>query len=105
MTRFLGWQRPATFRMAQPTPADAARATGRLAVELRDDAGPVPAGGLAPAVVAAGLEAGWILNATGPSTLRLAPPLTVPVAELERFAAALPGLVASALTPAEGDRP
>ena len=63
------------------------------------------AGGLAPAVVAAGLEAGWILNATGPSTLRLAPPLTVPVAELERFAAALPGLVAAALTPAEGDRP
>ena len=46
-----------------------------------------------------------ILNATGPSTLRLAPPLTVPVAELERFAAALPGLVAAALTPAEGDRP
>jgi len=27
------------------------------------------------------------------------------VAELERFAAALPGLVAAALTPAEGDRP
>ena len=76
-----------------------------IGVDLADPAGPVPAGGLAPAVVAAGLEAGWILNATGPSTLRLAPPLTVPVAELERFAAALPGLVAAALTPAEGDRP
>ena len=76
-----------------------------IGVDLADPAGPVPAGGLAPAVVAAGLEAGWILNATGPSTLRLAPPLTVPVTELERFAAALPGLVAAALTPAEGDRP
>ena len=76
-----------------------------IGVDLADPAGPAPAGGLAPAVVAAGLEAGWILNATGPSTLRLAPPLTVPVAELERFAAALPGLVAAALTPAEGDRP
>lgn len=43
MIRFLGWQRPATFRMAQPTPADAARATGLLSVELRDEAGPVPA--------------------------------------------------------------
>ncbi|MBU8762889.1 acetylornithine transaminase [Micrococcus luteus] len=76
-----------------------------IGVDLADPAGPAPAGGLAPAVVAAGLEAGWILNATGPSTLRLAPPLTVPVAELERFAAALPGLVAAALTPAKGDRP
>jgi len=76
-----------------------------IGVDLAGPAGPAPAGGLAPAVVAAGLEAGWILNATGPSTLRLAPPLTVPVAELERFAAALPGLVAAALNPAEGDRP
>lgn len=54
-------------------------------------------GGLAPAVVRAGLDAGWILNATGPCTLRLAPPLVVDLADLDRFAEALPGLVHAAM--------
>ncbi len=38
----------------------------------------------APDVVRAGLEAGLVLNATGPSTLRFLPPLIVGEAEIER---------------------
>lgn len=64
-----------------------------------------PDGGPAPAVVTAALAAGWIINATGPDTLRLAPPLNVPMDELERFARELPALVAAARTTPEGDRP
>ena len=64
-----------------------------IGVDLADPAGPAPAGGLAPAVVAAGLEAGWILNATGPSTLRLAPPLTVPVADTARVLERMVGVI------------
>ena len=72
-----------------------------IGVDLAGPRGPVPDGGLAPAVVAAGLEAGWILNATGPDTLRLAPPLIIAAEELERFVELLPALVAAATT--EGD--
>lgn len=68
-----------------------------IGVDLAAPATGVPDGGLAPAVVRAGLEAGWILNATGPDTLRLAPPLIIGRADLDRFADALPGLVAAAL--------
>ena len=67
-----------------------------IGVDLADDAAASPAGGLAPAVVRAGLDAGWILNATGPRTLRLAPPLNVEAADLDRFADALPALVRAA---------
>ena len=72
-----------------------------IGVDLAAPRGPVPDGGLAPAVVAAGLEAGWILNATGPDTLRLAPPLVIAAEDLERFVELLPALVAAATT--EGD--
>ncbi|WP_372699934.1 acetylornithine transaminase [Arthrobacter sp. JSM 101049] len=50
----------------------------------------------APAVVRAGLEAGFILNSTGPASLRLAPPLIVTAGQLQRFIEALPGLYATA---------
>ena len=97
--------RAAALLRALPEVA-AVRAHGLwIGVDLAPLAGGAPEGGPAPAVVAAGLEAGWILNATGPDTLRLAPPLIVPVEELERFARALPALVAAAQTPDEGDRP
>lgn len=67
-----------------------------IGVDLAEPPAGVPDGGLAPAVVRAGLEAGWILNATGPDTLRLAPPLVVDPADLDRFVEALPGLVRAA---------
>src|SRR5699024_3246159 len=57
----------------------------------------------APAVTRAALEAGFLLNAPDPSTLRLAPPLIITEAELATFTAALPGLLDAADT-AEGDR-
>lgn len=81
---------------AEPAVAAVRRYGLWIGVDLAAPQGPEPEGGLAPAVVRAGLEAGWILNATGPRTLRLAPPLTIPAAELERFAAELPRLVAAA---------
>ena len=60
---------------------------------------------IAPAVVTAALEAGFILNAPEPSTLRLAPPLIITEAELATFTAALPGLIdAAAAATAEGAR-
>ncbi|MGJ9425299.1 acetylornithine transaminase [Nesterenkonia halotolerans] len=44
----------------------------------------------APAMVAAALEAGFIINATGPTTLRLAPPLIITTEQIQRFIDALP---------------
>lgn len=58
----------------------------------------VPDGGQAPAVVSAALAAGWIINATGPDTLRLAPPLILDTATADRFVAALPDLVRTVRT-------
>ncbi|WP_407645703.1 acetylornithine transaminase [Galactobacter valiniphilus] len=52
--------------------------------------------GLAPLIVQAGLEAGFIVNATGPDTVRLAPPLIVTREQLSTFVQAFPALVASA---------
>ena len=43
---------------------------------------------IAPAVVARLLEAGWIANAPRPSVVRVAPPLVVSEAEIDRFVAA-----------------
>ena len=48
---------------------------------------------IAPQVVAAALEAGFILNAANPTTLRLAPPLIITGEELDSFVEALPALL------------
>jgi acetylornithine/N-succinyldiaminopimelate aminotransferase len=58
---------------------------------------PVPDGGLAPAMVKAGLEAGYLLNATGPDTLRLAPPLIVNAEQADALVDDLPGILEAAL--------
>lgn len=62
-----------------------------LSMDLRD-AGSVP-GGLAPAVVSAARKNGFIINATGAETLRLAPPLIITEAEVREFLQALPGII------------
>ncbi|HET8878800.1 MAG TPA: aminotransferase class III-fold pyridoxal phosphate-dependent enzyme, partial [Arthrobacter sp.] len=51
---------------------------------------------VAPAVVAAGLDAGFIINSPGPHTIRLAPPLILTEAQADRFLAALPALLQTA---------
>ena len=51
---------------------------------------------VAPAVVTAGLEAGFIVNSPGPRTLRLAPPLILTTEQADRFLAALPALLQTA---------
>lgn len=48
---------------------------------------------IAPQVVRAALEAGFILNATNPTTLRLAPPLIITAEQLTGFVTALPALL------------
>ncbi|RLZ03388.1 acetylornithine transaminase [Kocuria tytonicola] len=48
---------------------------------------------VAPRLVAAARSAGFIVNATGPATVRLAPPLIITTAEVDTFADALPGLL------------
>lgn len=52
--------------------------------------------GLAPLMVQAGLEAGFIVNATGPDTVRLAPPLIISREQLSTFVEAFPDLLAHA---------
>ena len=49
-----------------------------------------------PAVVDAARAAGFIVNATGPATLRLAPPLILTEEQARRFVGALPQILASA---------
>jgi predicted acetylornithine/succinylornithine family transaminase len=62
--------------------ADSARGDGLLlALELREEK--------APEVVRLGIEEGVLLNATGPTTIRLAPPLTLTEAEAEEALAKL----------------
>ncbi|XAS65251.1 acetylornithine transaminase [Micrococcaceae bacterium Sec5.8] len=51
---------------------------------------------VAPAVVAAGLDAGFIVNSPGPRTIRLAPPLILTTGQADRFLAALPALLRTA---------
>ncbi len=51
---------------------------------------------VAPAVVTAGLDAGFIVNSPGPHTIRLAPPLILTAAQADRFLAALPALLQTA---------
>lgn len=48
---------------------------------------------VAAAAVAAALESGFIINSTGPSTLRLAPPLILTAEQAGTFLAALPGIL------------
>lgn len=52
---------------------------------------------VAPAVVKAALDAGFIINAPGPGTLRIAPPLIITTEQLDTFVAALPALYATAV--------
>lgn len=51
---------------------------------------------VAPAVVTAGLDAGFILNSPGPRTIRLAPPLILTAGQADLFLAALPALLQTA---------
>lgn len=50
----------------------------------------------AAAVVDAGRDAGYLLNATGPATLRFVPPLVLSESDVDAFAAAFGGIVAGA---------
>ncbi|MDQ0691687.1 acetylornithine transaminase [Arthrobacter sp. W4I7] len=51
---------------------------------------------VAPAVVQAGLDAGFIVNAPGPRTIRLAPPLVLTTAQADSFLAAFPAILQTA---------
>ncbi|HET7138653.1 MAG TPA: acetylornithine transaminase [Arthrobacter sp.] len=51
---------------------------------------------VAPGVVAAGLDAGFIVNSPGPRTVRLAPPLVLTLDQAGTFLAALPAILQTA---------
>ncbi|MBO9705549.1 MAG: aminotransferase class III-fold pyridoxal phosphate-dependent enzyme, partial [Arthrobacter sp.] len=51
---------------------------------------------VAPGFVTAALDAGFILNAPGPHTLRLAPPLILSDAQADAFLGAFPGILSTA---------
>ncbi|WP_458778937.1 acetylornithine transaminase [Arthrobacter sp. D3-16] len=51
---------------------------------------------VAPAVVQAGLDAGFIVNSPGPRTIRLAPPLVLSIAQADSFLAAFPAILHTA---------
>jgi acetylornithine aminotransferase len=51
---------------------------------------------VAPAVVGLALDAGFIINAPRPGTIRLAPPLILTAAQAEEFLAALPAILDTA---------
>lgn len=53
-------------------------------------------GGAAPAAVQAALDAGFIINATGPATLRLAPPLILTTDQAATFLDKLPAILQAA---------
>jgi acetylornithine aminotransferase len=53
---------------------------------------------LSAAVAAAAREAGFIVNPVTPDAIRLAPPLVITAADLDRFLDALPGIIATAQT-------
>nr|WP_269047759.1 acetylornithine transaminase [Paenarthrobacter sp. Z7-10] len=59
---------------------------------------------VAAEVVRQALDAGFIINAAGPSTIRLAPPLILSAAQAQTFLAALPAILTSsgAFAPAAG---
>lgn len=66
-----------------------------IAADLVQDSTGAP-GPTGPDVVAAARRAGFIVNATGPATLRLAPPLILTEEEARTFLDALPGILAAA---------
>lgn len=66
-------------------------------LDIEKYAGSLPEGGLAAAVVKTALDRGMILNATGPATLRLAPPLIMQRSEAQPLIDSLPDLVRTAL--------
>jgi acetylornithine/N-succinyldiaminopimelate aminotransferase len=51
---------------------------------------------VAPAVVQAGLDAGFIVNSPGPRTIRLAPPLVLTIAQADSFLTAFPAILQTA---------
>ncbi|TDL36204.1 acetylornithine transaminase [Arthrobacter nitrophenolicus] len=51
---------------------------------------------VAPAVVQAALDAGFIINSPGPRTIRLAPPLVLTTAQADSFLAAFPAILQTA---------
>jgi acetylornithine aminotransferase len=51
---------------------------------------------IAPAMVTAALDAGFIINSPGPRTIRLAPPLILTTEQADRFLDALPGIIHAA---------
>ncbi|MFH5880663.1 acetylornithine transaminase [Arthrobacter sp. NA-172] len=53
---------------------------------------------IAPAMVTAALDAGFIINSPGPRTIRLAPPLILTPEQADRFLDALPGIIETAAT-------
>jgi acetylornithine/N-succinyldiaminopimelate aminotransferase len=60
----------------------------------------------APRVVATARARGFIVNATGPHTVRLAPPLVLGDDEVEAFLAAWPGILEDAVDePADNGAP
>lgn len=77
-----------------------------LAAALRTTVGPVSGAGLllgvqleralGLAMVSAARSAGFLINATGPDRLRLAPPLVLTADDVQRFAQALPGILDTA---------
>lgn len=60
----------------------------------------LPEGGLAPKVVAKALDYGYIINATGESTLRLAPPLIITKEQVEPLLSDLPDILAETVAEA-----
>ncbi|MFT4108125.1 acetylornithine transaminase [Propionicimonas sp.] len=58
--------------------------------------GVVLADPIAPAVAELALDAGFVINAPRPTVLRLAPPLIIGEADIDRFVAALPALLDAA---------
>lgn len=78
----------AIMNLAEPA-ITAVRGVGLLlAIELSEE--------IAPAVAAAALNAGFIVNAVAPDAIRLAPPLILTPHEAETFVAALPQILKSA---------
>jgi acetylornithine aminotransferase len=53
-------------------------------------------GDVAPAVVQAALDAGFIVNSPGPRTIRLAPPLILTTAQADTFLSAFPAILQAA---------
>jgi acetylornithine aminotransferase len=62
----------------------------------------VVADGLAPAVEIAARERGFLVNATGPDAVRLAPPLVITAAQAGSFTDALPAIVEAATVKVSG---